>query len=145
MSAGYQRIFCALDGSSAQAAVARKAVAMASDNKAALRFGHVVDAVPSEASAINFQDLCEQARQEAERQIADILEEAKADENIPSVEVVVEAGSINDTLDNLLIAPFDPDLVICGARGLSSIKYAFVGSVSTHLIRTQECDVLVVK
>ncbi|MEE8722669.1 MAG: universal stress protein, partial [Eggerthellaceae bacterium] len=28
---------------------------------------------------------------------------------------------------------------------LSNVKYAFVGSVSTHLIRTMSCDVLVVK
>ncbi|MEG0505053.1 MAG: universal stress protein, partial [Raoultibacter sp.] len=39
----------------------------------------------------------------------------------------------------------NPDLVICGERGLSNIKYAFVGSVSTHLIRSVRCDVLVVK
>ena len=39
----------------------------------------------------------------------------------------------------------DPDLVICGVRGLSNIKYAFVGSVSTHLIRNVKCDVLVVR
>ena len=44
-----------------------------------------------------------------------------------------------------LIKPFNPDLVICGVRGLSSIKYAFVGSISTHLVRHVECDVLVVR
>jgi nucleotide-binding universal stress UspA family protein len=36
-------------------------------------------------------------------------------------------------------------LVICGVRGLSNIKYAFVGSVSTSLIRNVNCDVLVVR
>ena len=41
--------------------------------------------------------------------------------------------------------PLNPDLVICGVRGLSNIKYAFVGSVSTHLIRNVKCDVLVVR
>lgn len=145
MSSVYKRIFCALDGTAAQMDVARKAIALASDNKAALRFGHVVDAVPSEASAVNFYDLCEQSKEKIATDLADLLEAARNDENIASVEVAVEAGSIIDTLDNLLIAPFSPDLVVCGARGLSSIRYAFVGSVSTHLIRTQECDVLVVK
>ena len=29
-------------------------------------------------------------------------------------------------------------------RGLSNIKYAFVGSVSTHLVHNMACDVLVV-
>ncbi|WP_417751972.1 universal stress protein [Senegalimassilia anaerobia] len=36
-------------------------------------------------------------------------------------------------------------MVICGERGLSNIKYVFVGSVSTYLIRNVRCDVLVVK
>ena len=35
--------------------------------------------------------------------------------------------------------------MICGVRGLSGIKYAFVGSVSTFLVRHMECDVLVVR
>ncbi|MDD6730370.1 universal stress protein [Hugonella massiliensis] len=145
MSAEYHRIFVALDGTEAQKDVARKAVAIASDNHAALRFGHVVDAVPAEASAVDFEELCNTAKEDVSSQIADLLKAAEEDPQIPSVDVAVEAGSINDTLDNLLIAPFDPDLIVCGARGLSNIKYAFVGSVSTHLIRTQECDVLVVK
>ncbi len=145
MSCEYRRIFAALDGTAAQTDVARKAIALAADNHAALRFGHVVDAVPSEASAVNFYELCEQAKKHITDEIGDLLEQAQDNDDIPSVEVAVEAGSVIDTLDNLLIAPFSPDLVICGARGLSSIRYAFVGSVSTHLIRSQECDVLVVK
>jgi len=44
-----------------------------------------------------------------------------------------------------LAEEFKPDLVICGVRGLSSVKYAFVGSVSTYLVRHMECDVLVVR
>ena len=38
-----------------------------------------------------------------------------------------------------------PDLVLCGARGLSSIKYALLGSISTFLLRNTDCDILVVK
>ena len=53
--------------------------------------------------------------------------------------------SLTDTLTEQLIEPFKPDLVICGERGLSNIKYVFVGSVSTYLIRNLRCDVLVVK
>ena len=52
---------------------------------------------------------------------------------------------ITDTLQKQLIEPTEPDLVICGERGLSNIKYVFVGSVSTYLIRNVRCDVLVVK
>ena len=64
---------------------------------------------------------------------------------IPSVEVRVRAGRVAETLAEQLIEPFAPDLVVCGERGLSNIKYVFVGSVSTYLIRYLRCDVLVVK
>ena len=77
--------------------------------------------------------------------IADILDEARNNPDIPSFELIVRAGRITDTLAEQMIEPFGPDLVVCGERGLSNIKYAFVGSISTFLIRNVRCDVLVVK
>lgn len=70
---------------------------------------------------------------------------AEADDRIPSVDIVVKTGQIQETLQKEYIDVFDPDLVICGERGLSNITYVFVGSVSTYLIRNVRCDVLVVK
>ena len=40
------------------------------------------------------------------------------------------------------VGPYEPDLVVCGERGLSDLTYAFVGSVSRHLVRTVRADVL---
>ena len=40
---------------------------------------------------------------------------------------------------------YPADLVLCGARGLSSHKYALLGSISTFLLRNTDCDILVVK
>ena len=145
MAQVYERIFVALDGQKSQEEVARRGVLMASENHATLKFGHVVDAVPTEVSAVDFNDLCNEFKQQIETDLADVLKEAREDAGIPEVQLEVVAGSITDAMDKRLIAPFDPDLVICGERGLSNIKYAFVGSVSTHLIRTLDCDVLVVK
>ncbi len=141
----YNRIFAALDGSKTQKEVALRAIKLASDNNAELMFGHVVDSVPYEAAGTDFAALTTEMKMKLEASISDILEMARKNENIPSVEVNVKAGRITETLDEQLIAPFNPDLVICGERGLSNIKYAFVGSVSTYLIRNLRCDVLVVK
>ena len=141
----YGKIFASLDGSAGQEAVARRAISLAHDNEAELLFGHVIDSVPYEANGIDFAALCEDGARRIEESISDLLAQARADEKIKSVEVLVRAGRIQDTLAENLIGPFDPDLVICGARGLSNIKYAFVGSVSTFLIRNRSCDVLVVK
>ncbi|RNL39889.1 universal stress protein [Paraeggerthella hongkongensis] len=145
MAQRYTRIFAALDGASTQEAVAQRAIALAADNHADLMFGHVIDSVPYEASGVDFEALCVEGKKRIEADLADLLAEAQANESIPSVDLTVRAGRITDTLAKQLIEPADPDLVICGERGLSNIKYVFVGSVSTFLIRNMRCDVLVVK
>ena len=134
MAQHYTRIFAALDGGSTQEAVTARAIALAADNHAHLAFGHVIDSVPYEASGTDFKALCEDVAERIEHDIADILAEARNNPDIPSFELIVRAGRITDT-----------DLVVCGERGLSNIKYAFVGSISTFLIRNVRCDVLVVK
>lgn len=145
MAFGYQRIFAALDGASTQEAVVQRAIALAAEEHADLTFGHVIDSVPYEASGVDFELLCSEGKKRIEDDLANLISEARENPNIPSVQLVVRAGRINDTLQKQLIEPLDPDLVICGERGLSNIKYAFVGSVSTFLIRNVRCDVLVVK
>ena len=143
--AHYNRIFAALDGGSTQDAVAHRALSLAEDNHAELMFGHVIDSVPYEANGIDFAALCGDGRKRIEESLADVLAEIRNNPSIPKFDLQVRAGRITDTLAESLIEPYEPDLVICGARGLSNIRYAFVGSVSTYLIRNMECDVLVVK
>ena len=74
-----------------------------------------------------------------------VIDTSKFETCVPSVKVKVAMGPLNDTMMDGLIKPFNPDLVICGVRGLSNIRYAFVGSVSTHIVRHAPCDVLVVR
>ena len=143
--ARYNKIFAALDGSSTQEAVARRALSIAHDNNAEVLFGHVIDSVPYEANGIDFAALIEDGQQRIEEELARYLKRARNDECIPAVNVKVRAGRVSETLVEALIEPYAPDLVICGVRGLSNIKYAFVGSVSTYLIRNATCDVLVVR
>lgn len=143
--ARYSRIFAALDGGATQEAVVRRALSIAHDNNAEVLFGHVIDSMPYEANSIDFAALSDDGCMRIEEDMAVHLTRARNDECIPSVEVQVRAGRVAETLIDALIKPYDPDLVICGVRGLSNIKYAFVGSVSTSLIRNVECDVLVVR
>ena len=141
----YKRIFAALDGGKTQDMVAERAIELAANEHAELLFGHVVDSVPYEAAGTDFAALAADVKEKLEESIAEQLEAARNNPDIPHVEVVVKAGRITETLSEQIIEPFEPDLVICGERGLSNIKYVFVGSVSTYLIRNLRCDVLVVK
>lgn len=143
--ARYKRIFAALDGAATQEAVVRRALSLAHDNNAEILFGHVIDSVPYEANGIDFVALTEDGRDRIEAAVGTLLDEGRSDKNIPSIDVQVRAGRVVEMLLDTLIKPYEPDLVICGVRGLSDIKYAFVGSVSTSLIRNCSCDVLVVR
>ena len=143
--ARYNKIFAAIDGGSTQEAVVRRALSIAHDNNAEVMFGHVIDSVPYEANGIDFAALSEDGRQRIEAVMEKYFTRARNDECIPSIDIQVLAGRVAETLVEALIKPYNPDLVICGVRGLSNIKYAFVGSVSTNLIRNVDCDVLVVR
>ena len=143
--AKYNKIFAALDGGATQEAVVRRALSIAHDNNAEVVLGHVIDSVPYEANGIDFAALIDDGHDRIEEELKKYLTRARNDECIPSVDLQVRAGRVSETLMESLIDPINPDLVICGVRGLSNIKYAFVGSVSTHLIRNAPCDVLVVR
>ena len=77
--------------------------------------------------------------------IAEQVQEAEENPDIAGVEIIIKAGRIRETLKDEMLEVIQPDLVMCGARGLSSIKYALLGSISTFLLRSTECDILVVK
>lgn len=143
--AKYNRIFAALDGGDTQEAVARRTLSIAHDNNAEVLFGHVLDDTMLMTGGVASDEIAAAKKAGIERDLDRYLARASQDECVPSVEVKVVAGNIEESMAEELIKPFDPDLVICGVRGLSSIKYAFVGSVSTYLVRHVACDVLVVR
>lgn len=143
--ARYNKIFAALDGGNTQEAVVRRTLSIAHDNSAEVLFGHIIDSVPYEASGIDFAALAQDGKERIEEAMEPYFTRARNDDHIPYMDLDVRAGRVSETLIEALIEPFNPDLVICGVRGLSNIKYAFVGSVSTSLIRNVTCDVLVVR
>ena len=142
--ARYSRIFAALDGGDTQEAVCRRTLSIAHDNNAEVLFGHVIDSSLFETGGVRRQQIADANKEAIEKALARYLRRSAKDECIPSVDIQVSVGRVEEALIDLM-KPFNPDLVICGVRGLSSIKYAFVGSVSTHLVRHAECDVLVVR
>ena len=143
--ARYSKIFAALDGSDAQEAVVRRTLSIAHDNEAEVLFGHVIDTSRFETGGLGNEDIANNHKLAIEEAIKRQLDRARQDPCVPSVEVKVVMGLINQAMMNDLVEPFGPDLIICGVRGLSGITYAFVGSVSTYLVHHASCDVLVVR
>jgi nucleotide-binding universal stress UspA family protein len=142
---GYDRILVALDGTEQQDEVLRRAIIVAANNNSELYIGHVIDSTALETAGTYPVDLVADLEKDFRDSIAEQVEKAKAIDSIKKVEVIVKAGRIRETLKDDMIDVIEPDLIICGARGLSSIKYALLGSISTFLTRNAKCDTLVIK
>lgn len=147
MNEGYTKVFVSLDGTEQQDFVLARAIKVAANNGAKLIIGHVIDSTALESAGSYPVDLVNGLEEAFKNSIEKQLEEAKAKANpdIPEVEVMIRAGRIRETLKDEMLDVVKPDLVLCGARGLSSIKYALLGSISTFLLRNTDCDILVVK
>ena len=134
MTDSYKKIFVSLDGTEMQSKVFARACEIAAASGAELHVGHVIDSTPMQAAGTYPATLIE----------ADV-ESARKLGSIKSITVEAKAGRVRETLMDDFVNEIKPDLVICGARGLSNIKYAILGSISTFLVRSCECDVLIVK
>ncbi|MBE6469771.1 MAG: universal stress protein [Coriobacteriaceae bacterium] len=145
MAEVYQTIFVALDGTEQQDFVFSRAIEIAARNHAKLVVGHVIDSTALEAAGAYPADLLDGIEQAFMESIAVKAEEARGNADIAEVRIMVRAGRIRETLKDEMLNVVNPDLVICGARGLSGIKYALLGSISSFLLRNTECDILVVK
>ena len=142
---GYNKIFVSLDGTEAQAKVLDRAIIMAANHNAELYIGHVIDSTALETAGTYPIDLIDALEKSFRNSITDEVILAENEPTIKKVEVIVKAGRIRETLKDEMLDVIKPDLVICGARGISSIKYAIMGSISTFLTRSAPCDTLVIK
>ena len=142
---GYSKVFVALDGTDQQDFVLARAIKVAANNGAKLYIGHVIDSTALESAGAYPVDLINGLETAFRDSIAPAVEEAKENPNIADVEIIIRSGRVRETLKDEMLDVIKPDLVMCGARGLSSIKYALLGSISTFLLRSTDCDILVVK
>lgn len=141
----YHKVFVSLDGSEMQSRVLERACEIAASSGAELFIGHVIDSTPMQAAGTYPATLIPSLEKAWKDSIEADVEKARAMPGIKGITVDAKAGRVRETLMDEFIAPIQPDLVICGARGLSNIKYAILGSISTFLVRSCDCDVLIVK
>ena len=120
---GYNRILVALDGTDQQDEVLHRAIVVAANNNSELYIGHVIDSTALETAGTYPVDLVASLEKDFRDSIEDQVEAARKIESIKKVEVIVKAGRIRETLKDDMIDVIEPDLIICGARGLSSARF----------------------
>ena len=141
----YDRVFVSLDGTDRQDKELERAILVAANNNADLYIGHVIDSTALETAGTYPVDLIPELERGFRASIAGGVARAEAEPGVGSVKVLVRCGRIRETLKEEMIDQVKPDVIVCGARGLSPIKYALLGSISTFLLRSAPCDILVVK
>ncbi|MCP3025437.1 universal stress protein [Halobacillus sp. A5] len=144
MTFEYKNIVVAVDGSETAEVAFKKAIDIANRNDAQLILSHVVDT--RAFSTVEAYDRSLAVR--AEKYAKELLEEyqQKAENaGVKNVTVDIEYGSPKVKIAKDVAPKFKADLIICGATGLNLMERFFIGSVSEHITRYAECDVLVVR
>lgn len=151
---GHKRVFAAIGNDGLFDRVIEKAVEIALEEKAHLRFGHIAQE-PSSPAEGGFPAHVALARKEMSARVERKLTEMGAIDEVLGGEVVVmglntRIGATIDTpvgyapeqLVESLVKPFDPDVVVCGSGGKSRLQAFFKGSASDYLSRKLTCEVV---
>ena len=150
----FEKILVPLDGSEHSVRALEKAVQIAKKFDGKITLIHVYSVVrPVSVSTITMAEtgilapevvskLVEAAREAGASVLADGERRVKA-EGVQVETLLGEGHTVEEILKTAKEGEFD--LIVMGARGLSTIKEIFLGSVSHGVTRHAPCPVLVVK
>lgn len=140
----YHNIIIAIDGSKSSEKALERAISIAKSNKAILHIASIIDTRSwANIEAHNHEKL----QKDSETFSKSLLESYNEAElaGIENINIIVESGSPRTMISQEIARRVNADLIICGASGQSATERILLGSVSENIVRTAECDVLVVR
>jgi nucleotide-binding universal stress UspA family protein len=144
MGLHYNNILVAVDGSTESEWAFKKAIAIAKRNDASITLVHVIDTRSFATVESYDRTIGERAETYAEEIMANYKKEAEV-AGVVNVQTLIEYGSPKVIIPNEGVKKANADLIICGATGLNAVERFLIGSVSEHITRSADCDVLVVR
>ncbi len=144
MALTYKNIVVAVDGSKEAEYAFKKAIAVANRNESTLNLVNIIDTRSFAAIEAYDRSVQERAQEFAEELLAGYKKEAEA-AGVKNVNVLIEYGSPKTIITKDVSKKVDADLIICGATGLNAVERFLIGSVSESIVRSANCDVLVVR
>jgi nucleotide-binding universal stress UspA family protein len=142
MANHYKSILVAVDGSKEAEYAFRKSIDVAKRNKGALVT--IVNIINTRSFETYDRSSVERAQQRSEALLNGYKAQADS-EGIENVKVVIEYGSPKTHITKEIASVVEADLIICGATGLNAVEIFLLGSVSEAIVRTANCDVLVIR
>lgn len=144
MTLQYSNILVAVDGSKEAEWAFKKSIGIAKRNNATLNLANIIDTRSFAAIEAYDRSIADRAQAFAEELLDGYKKEAEA-AGVGSINIVVDYGSPKSMISRDLSEKVHADLIICGATGLNAVERFLIGSVSEHIVRSANCDVLVVR
>lgn len=144
MTLKYKKILVAVDGSKEAEWAFKKAIEVAKRNNATLLLTHIIDTRTFATVEAYDRAIAERADSFAAELMQNYQKQA-VDAGIKDVDYIVDYGSPKVKIPKDIAKNNGVDLIMCGATGLNAVERFFIGSVSEHITRYANCDVLVVR
>lgn len=152
---GYRRVFAAIGDDKLQDAVIERAVGIALENKAHLRFGHIVLEGSREQGTMAFPAYVQAERARVTAAVVAKLAQMGVADDVYGGEVVVMGSNVRigatidapvgyapEQLVESLVKPFGPDIVVCGDRLKSRLRALIASDMGDYLSRKLDCEVV---
>ena len=140
MPTKYNNIYVALDFSEKSTIAFEKAKQIAKNNEGTLNLICVIDTHSFGTVEAYDRKYAKQLAEKAQAELEKLKQQA-IEGGVKIVNTIVKEGAAKKILTNL----DDADLIIVGATGRGALEIAMLGSVSTNIVRSAKCDVLVVR
>ncbi|MBO8156483.1 MAG: universal stress protein [Bacillaceae bacterium] len=144
MAFEYKHIVVAVDGSEEAERALDKAIDIAKRNHAELIISHVIDTRAYAPLEAYDRTIAEQSEKFANDLLKEYKEKAEQ-AGLEQVKTNLEFGSPRVKISKDVAPRYEADLIVCGATGLNAVERFLIGSVSEHITRYAEVDVLVVR
>ncbi|MGD6943467.1 universal stress protein [Cytobacillus gottheilii] len=144
MAMNYENILVAVDGSPEADWAFRKAIEIAKRNNAKIIVAHIVDTRTYANVEAYDRGSADRANEYAE-ELMEKYRQAALEAGVNEVTYEIDFGSPKVKVPKEMAKNHNVDLIICGATGMNAVERFLIGSVSEHITRYAECDVLVVR
>lgn len=144
MSFTYKKVLVAVDGSKESDWAFKKAIEISKRNNASLVITHIIDTRSFATVEAYDRSIALRAEKFAKELLEDYQKRAEKEE-VRHLYTVLEYGSPKVKIAKEIGPKHEIDLIVCGGTGLNAVERFLIGSVSEHITRFANCDVLIVK
>ena len=140
MSTLYKSIIVAVDGSKEAEYAFRKSLDVAYRNQGSQL--NIVNIIDTRHMGPLDKKFAEQVKEKSQQ----ILDRYKARAaRVGNVNIIIEYGSPKTVITKEIAKSVKADLIMCGATGHTPVERYLIGSVSQAIVRSAQCDVLVIR